>query len=177
MANDSQLHVVMFPFFAFGHVSPFIQLSNKLSSHGVRISFFTIPGFIPKVKTLIIPDTEIIPLEISPTLGLPPNLAGTADLPPSEAAKMITAIDLARPQVETILSELKPHFVLFDFAQHWLPSLASKLGIKAMYFSVFSAISMAYLVFPAARRIGIEGNVTIDDLLKPPLGFPLRYLP
>ncbi|GMN46809.1 hypothetical protein TIFTF001_015990 [Ficus carica] len=168
-----QLHVVMFPFFAFGHVSPFIQLSNKLSSHGIHISFFTIPGFIPRVKTLLVPspNTEIVPLQLPPSLGLPPNLAGTMDLPPSEAIKLITAIDLTRPQVKTLLSELKPNFVLFDFAQHWLPSLASELGIKAMLFSVFSAIANAYIVSPN-RLSGIEGIPTVDHLLKPPQGFP-----
>ncbi|GMN46811.1 hypothetical protein TIFTF001_015995 [Ficus carica] len=172
-----QLHVVMFPFFAFGHVSPFIQLSNKLSSRGIRISFFTIPGFIPRVKTLLVPspNTEIIPLQLPPSLGLPPNLAGTMELPTSEAVKLITAIDLTQPQVKTLLSELKPDFVLFEFAQHWLPSLASELGIKTMFFSVFSAIAAAYIA-PPGRLIGIEGTPTVDDLIQPPQGFPMRFV-
>ncbi|EXC31240.1 Anthocyanidin 3-O-glucosyltransferase [Morus notabilis] len=174
--GDDQLHVVMFPFFAFGHVSPFIQLSNKLSSHGVRISFFTIPGFIPRIENLLIPSptTQIIPLQLSPSLGLPPDIAGTFDLPPSEAIKLITAIDLTQPQVKSLLSDLKPDFVLFDFAQHWLPSLASELGIKAMLFIVFSAIACAYVVAPS-RLAGVDGNPTVDDLRKPPQGFPMRF--
>lgn len=37
---SKKLHLVMFPFFAFGHISPFVQLSNKLSSFSnVKISF------------------------------------------------------------------------------------------------------------------------------------------
>ncbi|PON40185.1 UDP-glucuronosyl/UDP-glucosyltransferase [Parasponia andersonii] len=173
--HSTQLHVAMFPFFAFGHVSPYIQLSNKLSSHGVRISFLTIPGFISRVQDLLIPspNTRIIPIQIPPSIpGLSPDVAGTADLPPSDAVKLITAIDLTQPQIRTILSDLKPHFVLFDFAQHWLPSLASDLGIKALIFSVFSAIANAYAIVPT-RLAGVEGRpVTADDLVKPPPGFP-----
>ncbi|EXB44194.1 Anthocyanidin 3-O-glucosyltransferase [Morus notabilis] len=173
---DDQLHVVMFPFFAFGHVSPFIQLSNKLSSHGVRISFFTIPGFIPRIQNLLIPSptTQIVPLQLPPSLGFPPNIAGTFDFPSSVSPKFVVAIDLIQPQVKALLSELKPDFVLLDFAQNWLPSLASELGIKTMLFSVFSGIANAYLLAPG-RLTGIEGPPSVDDLRRPPQGFPKRF--
>ncbi|KAE8675163.1 Anthocyanidin 3-O-glucosyltransferase [Hibiscus syriacus] len=82
------------------------------------------------------------------------------------------ALDLMQPQIQTILSDLKPHFVFFDFAQHWLPTLCSPLGIKTVNFSVFSAISGAYIIVPA-RLIGVETDEpTVEDLKKPPCGFP-----
>ncbi|KAL5562162.1 hypothetical protein UlMin_031909 [Ulmus minor] len=173
MAEETQLHVVMFPFFAFGHISPFIQLSNKLSSHGVRISFLSIPACIPRIKSLLIrsPSTQIMPLQIPPVDGLTADIAGTSDLPPSQAGLLIKAIDLMQPQIKSLLSQLKPHFVVFDFAQYWLPSIASELGINTLFFSVFSAISSAYVTVPA-RLNGVEGKVTVGDLKKPPPGFP-----
>ncbi|KAL5550264.1 hypothetical protein UlMin_000440 [Ulmus minor] len=173
MAEETQLHVVMFPFFAFGHINPFIHLSNKLSSHGVRISFLSIPACIPRIESLLIPSpsTQIIPLQIPPVDGLTADIAGTSDLPPSQAGLLIKAIDLMQPQIKSLLSQLKPHFVVFDFAQYWLPSIASELGIKTMFFSIFSAICGAYVTVPA-RLTGVEGNVTVGDLKKPPPGFP-----
>ncbi|KAL5562163.1 hypothetical protein UlMin_031910 [Ulmus minor] len=173
MAEETQLHVVMFPFFAFGHISPFIQLSNKLSSHGVRISFLSIPAFIPRIDSLLIPSpsTQIIPLQIPPVDGLTADIAGTSDLPRSQGDLLFKAIDLMQPQIKSLLSQLKPHFVIFDFAQYWLPSMASELGIKTLFFFVFSAISVAYVVVPA-RLTGVEENVTVGDLKKPPPGFP-----
>ncbi|GMN50256.1 hypothetical protein TIFTF001_019426 [Ficus carica] len=177
MARDSineQLHVVMFPFFAFGHISPFIQLSNKLSSHGVRITFFSIPGYVSRIKTLLFPkpNTQIIPLQIPTIQGLTDTTAGTSDLPPSEHGNLMQALDLMQPQIKSLLSDLKPNFVFFDFAQYWMPSLASELGIKTFFFSVFSAISGAYITVPA-RLTGAEGgDVTVSDLKKPPPGFP-----
>ncbi|XP_030498499.2 anthocyanidin-3-O-glucoside rhamnosyltransferase [Cannabis sativa] len=177
MAKDfsDELHLVMFPFFAFGHISPFVQLSNKLSSsHGVRISFFTIPGFVSRIESLLIPSpkTQIIPLQIPSIHGLTQSTAGTSDLPPSEAGNLIKAIDLMQPQIKSLLTDLKPHFIVFDFAQYWLPSLASELGIKTLFFSVFCAISGAYITVPA-RLSGVEGEeITVEDLKNPPLGFP-----
>ncbi|XP_062077597.1 anthocyanidin-3-O-glucoside rhamnosyltransferase-like [Humulus lupulus] len=174
-STNDELHVVMFPFFAFGHISPFVQLSNKLSSsHGVRISFFSIPGYVSRIKSLLIPSptTQIIPLQIPSTNGsLTDSTAGTSDLPPSEAGSLIEAVDLMQPQIKSLLSDLKPHFIVFDFAQYWLPSLASELGIKTLFFSVFSAVSGAYNTVPA-RLSGVEGDLTVNDLKKPPMGFP-----
>ena len=110
------------------------------------------------------------PFRASPLMWLePPNL------PSSNAVKLIKAIDLTQPQIKTILSDLKPHFVLFDFAQYWVPSLASEFGIQTMFFSVFSAICNAYVIVPA-RLAGIEGRpVTAGDLIKSPPGFPTTF--
>ncbi|KAL5562161.1 hypothetical protein UlMin_031908 [Ulmus minor] len=173
MVEETHLHVVMFPFFAFGHISPFIQLSNKLSSHGVRISFFSIPACISRIESLLIPSpsTQIIPLQIPPVNGLTANIAGTSDLPRSETGNLIKAVDSMQPQIKSLLSQLKPQFVVFDFAQYWLPPIASDLGIKTLFFSVFSAISGAYVTVPE-RLAGIEGNDKVTELKKPPLGFP-----
>nr|QWX94659.1 UDP-glucosyltransferase [Zanthoxylum piperitum] len=168
MATDTQqLHLVMFPWFAFGHISPFVQLSNKLAVDGVKVSFFSAPGNIPRIKSSLklTPMAEIIPLQIPHIDGLPPDIDSTSEISPAMAELLKQASDLMQPQIETILSKLKPHFVVFDFAQHWMPQLCSKLGIKTLRFSVFSAISGAYVMVPARGT-----NPTIDDLMNLPKG-------
>lgn len=175
--ESPQLHVVMFPYFAFGHISPFVQLSNKFSSHGIRVSFFSISANISKIKSLLLstPLIEIIPLQIPQVEGISANTAGTSEIQPSQLPNLNQACDLMQPQIKLILSDLKPHFVIFDFAQYWLPSIASELGIKTLFFSVFSAISGAYLTVPA-RLNGVKEDeeVTVGDLMKPPPGFPSK---
>ncbi|KAK3230492.1 hypothetical protein Dsin_002373 [Dipteronia sinensis] len=168
-SGDEQLHVVMFPWFAFGHISPFVQLSNKLSVHGVKVSFFSAAGNISRIKSTLklTPKAQIIPLQIPQIEGLPPGLDSTSDMTPAMAELLKQALDLMQPQIATLLSQLKPHFVFFDFAQHWLPKLASQLNIKTLKFSVFSAVSGAFVMVPARRN-----NHTIDDIVKPPNGFP-----
>lgn len=167
------LHVVMFPFFAFGHISPFVQLSNKLSSRGVKISFFSALANVNRIKSMLnpTPTVQVIPLTIPPVEGLPPGLESTADLSPAQSELLKVALDLMQPQIKTILSELKPHFVLFDFAQEWLPPLASELGIKTVFYSVFVALSTSYLTVPA-RLPEPKRSPTVEELRKPPPGFP-----
>ncbi|CAN1269450.1 Anthocyanidin-3-O-glucoside rhamnosyltransferase [Linum perenne] len=138
----------MFPWFAFGHISPFIQLANKLSLHGgnVRISFFSAPGNIPRISTSLLssPTTQIIPLPIPPVDGLPPGLDSTAELTPQLADLLKIAVDLMQPQVKELLIQLKPDFVFFDHFMQWLPGMGSELGIKTVSFTVFSAVSTGY---------------------------------
>ncbi|KAJ0112704.1 hypothetical protein Patl1_01538 [Pistacia atlantica] len=176
MASDStevKLHVAMFPYFAYGHISPFVQLSNKLSLHGVKVSFFSSPGNISRIKSTLklSPNAQIIPLTIPHIEGLPPDLESTSDMTPTMVELLKQALDLMQPQIKTLLSQLKPHFVFFDFAQNWLPQLASQLGIKSIFFSVFTSVSGAYIMVPERRN-----DHTIDDLLKPPKGFPVTSI-
>lgn len=168
LMNEEQLHVVMFPFLAFGHISPFVQLSNKLFSHGVRITFLSAESNISRIRSSLNlnPAVNVIPLQF------PNGISNTADLPPHLAANLVHALDLTQPQVKSLLLELKPHYVFFDFAQHWLPKIASQLGIKSVHFSVYSAISDSYITVPS-RFSHLEGtNITFEDLKSPPPGYP-----
>ncbi|XP_024636372.2 UDP-glycosyltransferase 79A6 [Medicago truncatula] len=159
---NSEIHVVMFPFLAFGHISPFVQLSNKLFSHGIHISFLSPSSNIPKIKSTfnLNPAIQIIPLHFSD--NLPSN---TAELHPDMVGAFFETLDLMQDQVKTILLKLKPHFVFFDFAQNWLPKIASELGIKSVHFSVYSAICHSYI-----SRISKGRDVTYEDFKNPPVG-------
>ncbi|KAK7278571.1 hypothetical protein RJT34_23603 [Clitoria ternatea] len=168
VVKNGELNVVMFPFLAFGHISPFVQLSNKLFSHGVHITFLSAASNIPRIKSTLNlnPSINIIPLKF------PNGITSTAELPPDLAGNLIHALDLTQSQVKSLLLELKPHYVFFDFAQNWLPNLASELGIKSVHFSVYSAISDSYITVPS-RFANVEGrDITFEDLKTPPPGFP-----
>ncbi|KAG4997873.1 hypothetical protein JHK85_029312 [Glycine max] len=158
----------MFPFLAFGHISPFVQLSNKLFSHGVHVTFLSAASNIPRIRSTL----NLNPAINVISLKFPNGITNTAELPPHLAGNLIHALDLTQDQVKSLLLELKPHYVFFDFAQHWLPKLASEVGIKSVHFSVYSAISDAYITVPS-RFADVEGrNITFEDLKKPPPGYP-----
>ncbi|XP_020222477.1 UDP-glycosyltransferase 79A6 [Cajanus cajan] len=166
VVNSDNLRVVMFPFLAFGHISPFVQLSNKLFSHGVAITFLSAASNVPKIRSTLNlnPEINVIPLKF------PNGISSTAELPPHLAGNLIHALDQTQPQVKSLLLELKPHYVFFDFAQNWLPKIASEVGIKSVHFSVYSAISDAYITVPSRL---VEGrDITFEDLKTPPPGFP-----
>nr|URQ29615.1 udp rhamnose:anthocyanidin-3-glucoside rhamnosyltransferase [Sinningia speciosa] len=171
--SRTNLHVVMFPFFAFGHISPFVQLSNKLSSNGVKISFFSAFGNVNRIKSMLNPNptSQIIPLTIPQVEGLPLGIESTAELNPTQSELLKVALDLMQPQIKKLLTELKPHFVIFDFAQEWLPKMASDLGIKTVFYSVFIALSTAFLTVPA-RLPEPTRYPTIEEVKFPPPNFP-----
>ncbi|KAL5725835.1 anthocyanidin 3-O-glucoside 2'''-O-xylosyltransferase [Ranunculus cassubicifolius] len=173
MESSKKLHIVMFPWFAFGHISPFVQLANKLSSFGVQISFFSAPGNIPRISASLntsLPNVTVIPLEVPRVDGLPADLHSTADTTLSMAELLKTAVDKMQPQIKSLLSHLKPHFIFYDFIHQWLPAIADSLGIKSIYFSVFGALALTMSVVPAR-----EENSTLEDMKSPPQGFPLDY--
>ncbi|CAH9140651.1 unnamed protein product [Cuscuta epithymum] len=173
--DDDLLHVVMFPFFAFGHISPFVQLSNKLSLHGVKISFFSAAGNAPRVQSMLTsspPNTQIIPLTLPAVDGLPPGAESTAELSPTAVELLKVALNLMKPQIKSLLVQLKPHFVLFDFAHDWLPPMAADLGIKTIFYSVFIALSTAFATVPARLPEPGRKSPSLEEMKKPPPGFP-----
>ncbi|XP_058735001.1 UDP-glycosyltransferase 79A6-like [Vicia villosa] len=167
----SKIHVVMFPYLGFGHIGPFVHLSNKLFSHGIQISFLSPSYNIPRIKSTfnLNPSIQIIPL------NFPNNIPGnTFELHPDMFGALFQAIDLMQDQVKTILLKLKPHFVFFDFAHNWIPKIASELGIKSVHFSVYSAISGSYLSLHSRLSVAEveKRDITYEDLKSSPFEYP-----
>ncbi|XP_078176424.1 UDP-glucose:flavonoid 3-o-glucosyltransferase [Carex rostrata] len=172
--HESTMHIMMFPWLAFGHISPFVQLARKIIAVGgnsIQVTFLITKGNVPRVMTLL-PSTPLIsiqPLELPHVPGLSPGAESTAEVTLDGAELLKMALDMTKPQVEDILVRTRPDIVIFDFEQAWLPSLAKPLGIKTLVFSVFSAVS-TYIA--AASRQLHGSNPTIQDLMKAPAGFP-----
>ncbi|XP_044969337.1 anthocyanidin-3-O-glucoside rhamnosyltransferase-like [Hordeum vulgare subsp. vulgare] len=170
MAADG-MHVVMFPFLAFGHISPFVQLARKLvAGGGVRVTLLSAAANVPRVEAMLGPAAAAVavaPLRLQRVPGLPEGAESTAEVSADGAELLKVAVDGTRPQVAALLAELRPDALLFDFATPWVTELAAPLGIKALHFSVFSAVSGAYLMVPS-RRLS-DGD---HDLKSAPAGFP-----
>ncbi|KAK8481853.1 hypothetical protein V6N13_032674 [Hibiscus sabdariffa] len=168
---DKTFHVVMYPWFALGHITPFLHMANKLAAKGHRISFFLPAGTLRKVETFNLNPYLItfIPIIVPHVQGLPLGAETTNDIPPPLHPLLMTAMDLTEPDVEASLCELKPNFVFFDFTC-WLPALTRKLGIKSVVYCVSSSGTIGYLFTPGRKILG--RSLTGLDLLQPPEGFP-----
>ncbi|KAL6867193.1 hypothetical protein ACP4OV_015217 [Aristida adscensionis] len=175
MSAGGRIHVVMYPWLAFGHISPFVELARKLVAGDVeiRVTLLTAAGNVPRVEGMLASAAgavAVVPLQLSQVPGLPAGAASTAELSADGAELLKLAVDGTRPQVSSLLAELRPDVVLIDFATPWVCDVAARLGIKTLYFIVFSAVSFAYIVAPA--RVVNGRPPSNNDLKVAPAGFP-----
>ena len=169
-SSSSSLHIAMYPWFAVGHITPYLHFANKLAQKGHKISFL-----IPTKTQLkfhhmnLFPDLiTFVPITVPHVDGLPPGAETTYDVPPPLYPLIMTAMDRTEPDIQRLLQKLKPRFVLFDFT-YWIPKLARGLGIASMYYSVVSAVTVAYSISKARH---LSGTLSEDGLMQPPPGFP-----
>ncbi|KAL9246725.1 hypothetical protein vseg_020223 [Gypsophila vaccaria] len=168
------LHIAMYPFFAMGHLTPYLHLANKLAAKGHQISFM-LPtktqlklvshNHHPNLITFVLIDVPHVD-------GLPAGAETTNDVPASLESKIMDAIDLTQDTVDSHLIQLQPSYIFFDFAQ-WVPKLARKHGVKSLYYAPTYMINLAYICLQA-RGIPEPENykITEADLLVAPPGFP-----
>ncbi|CAL5212810.1 unnamed protein product [Lathyrus oleraceus] len=171
MDSSFSLHVAMYPWFAMGHQTAFIHLANKLAKKGHTITFFTPKSAQSKLQPFNLHPQSItfVTITVPHVEGLPPNAETTADVPYPLQTHIMTAMDLTQPDIQTHLTNLKPHIVFYDFA-HWIPSLTKRLGIKAIHYCIASSVMVGYTLTPA--RYSQAKNITEFGLMEPPSGYP-----
>ncbi|KAL0321267.1 UNVERIFIED_CONTAM: Cyanidin 3-O-galactoside 2''-O-xylosyltransferase FGGT1 [Sesamum radiatum] len=162
--GGNRLKIVMYPWFAMGHLTTFLHISNKFAEKGHKIFFILPTKTQSKLDQFNLhPDRiKFIPITVPQVDGLPDGTETTADVPFPMYSLLRHAMDLTEPVIESLLRELKPHFVFFDFT-HWLPALARRLGVKSVHYCTISPASVAYL---------FRDEPAADAFLEPPPGFP-----
>ncbi|KNA23861.1 hypothetical protein SOVF_020820 [Spinacia oleracea] len=146
VAASEQLHIVMIPWFAYGHILPYFELSNKLAEKGHKITL-VVPNKVkldlePKIRhpSLISLHAFTVP-HIEP---LPPGTETCSDVPIELQHHLAVAMDRARPEVESIISAIddpKPDLLFYDNA-YWVPEIATKLGMKSVFYQIACALSI-----------------------------------
>uniref|UniRef100_A0AAT9PYB2 Glycosyltransferase n=1 Tax=Panax notoginseng TaxID=44586 RepID=A0AAT9PYB2_9APIA len=169
--GDKTFHIALYPWFAMGHLTSFLHLSNKLAERGHKITIFIPSKTLHKLEQFNIHQDLItlIPIIVPHVEGLPLGAETTADVSYPLQSSLMTAMDKTQPTIESSLQELKPHFIFFDFA-HWVPSLARSLGIKSIHYCTISSAATGYLIRDGDKYQ--NKKLTEADLMEPPHGFP-----
>ncbi|GER25899.1 UDP-glycosyltransferase 1 [Striga asiatica] len=142
--------VVMFPWLGYGHISPFLELAHKITSHNDRFKVYlvsTIATLSSVEHKVLDRSIKLLPILLPATPDLPRSLHTTNGLPPSLMPSLKTAMNSPDTisKFSEILSDLKPDLIIYDFLQPWLPALARDLSIPAVQF-VTSSCTMASLM-------------------------------
>lgn len=145
-------HIAMYPWFALGHLTPFLQLSNKLAEKGHKISFILPTRTQLKLQTFnLLPDLiTFVPITVPHVDGLPHGTETTSDVPAPLHSLVMTAMDRTQKNIEILLHDLNVDIVFFDFT-HWMPGLARRLGIKSLHYSITCPGTTAFALSLAPR--------------------------
>ncbi|KAF7831020.1 UDP-glycosyltransferase 91A1-like [Senna tora] len=149
---DKKLHIVMFPWLAFGHIFPYLELANLIAQKGHLISFVSTPRNIqrlPKLPPNVASHLQLIELPLPKLHNLPDNAEATTDVPYNVVHLLKKAYDALEPPLTSFLESSNPDWIFYDFAPYWVGPLASKLGIKTVFFSIFTAPTMGFLGSPS----------------------------
>ncbi|XP_047320640.1 UDP-glucosyltransferase 29-like [Impatiens glandulifera] len=139
--QNSMIKIVMFPWLAYGHISPFIELAKSLitSNKNFHIYLCSTPVNLNSIKStnhsLFQPNyadsIEFIELNLP---DLPPHYQTTNGLPPNLMPKLKKSCQKAMPNFYQILQRITPHLLIYDFLQEWAPMAAARLNIPAVLF-------------------------------------------
>ncbi|KAM5547326.1 UDP-glycosyltransferase 91C1-like [Rosa sericea] len=162
------LHIAMFPWLAYGHLMPFLQLSKFLAQKGHRISFISTPKNLHRLPTSssLSPLIKLIELPMPVVDGLPESAESTSDVPINKVPYLKKAYDKLELPLTHCLEDLEVNWIVIDFASHWLPRVATRLGINSVYFTIFNATSMAFLG-PPSEILGGERQQPEDFTVVP----------
>ncbi|KAM0947423.1 putative soyasaponin III rhamnosyltransferase [Dioscorea sansibarensis] len=154
--NGNNLHIAMLPWLAMGHLLPFIDLAKRLAQHGHHISFFSAPQNLHRLPCLPPHLSSLIsfiplPLPLPPIHHLPSNASATLDLPSDHLRPLLRkAFDSFQHSLPPLLHSSPPHWLLFDYAAHWAPSLARDLHIKSAFIALHNATALSFFGPPSA---------------------------
>ncbi|KAK7361171.1 hypothetical protein VNO77_03217 [Canavalia gladiata] len=157
MAGDEEkLHIVMFPWLAFGHMIPNLELAKLLAQKGHRISFVCTPNNIqrlPKLPPNLARFIHYVKLPLPNVENLPENAEATSDVPYDVVRHLKTAYDALQEPLTRFLESSQADWIFYDFTPFWAGSVASKLGIRSAYYSIFTPSLLGFLG-PASSLMG-----------------------
>ncbi|KAJ4951625.1 hypothetical protein NE237_028457 [Protea cynaroides] len=145
MAKED-MHVLMLPWSAFGHMIPFFHLSIALAKAGIRVSFVSTPSNLRRLPNHLVPPDlpaplELVELHLPPVDGLPTGCEATIDISVDQIQHLKAAYDLLKPQLKHFISHDTPDWIIQDFASPWTAEISRELNlnIPLILFFVFSA--------------------------------------
>ncbi|KAH0714147.1 hypothetical protein KY284_007052 [Solanum tuberosum] len=175
--NSKKLHIAVFPWLAFGHMIPYLELSKLIAQKGHKISFISTPRNIdrlPKLPPTLAPLLNFVKIPLPHIEMLPKNAEATIDLRYEQVKYLKLAQDGLKEPIAKFLEESTPDFIIFDFVSYWVPSIASKFNIPTGYFSTFIAAVLGFTGPVRGLNNDYEIRKTPEEYTVPPKWIPFE---
>ncbi|KAF3437960.1 hypothetical protein FNV43_RR20716 [Rhamnella rubrinervis] len=163
-AKRRSIRVLMLPWLAHGHVSPFLELAKKLSHRNFHIYFCSTPVLINSIKPKLSHDhdhqnsysnsVEPVELHLPFIPELPPHYHTAKGLPPYLLPTLIKAFNMTgtRANFSNIVETVKPDLIIYDVLSSWLPELASSMNIPNIAFVNSGAAVFSFSVHFSKKK-------------------------
>ncbi|XP_027367323.1 UDP-glycosyltransferase 91A1-like [Abrus precatorius] len=149
MAEDmKKLHIVMLPWLAFGHMIPNLELAKLIAQKGHRVSFVSTPRNIkrlPKLSPNLAIFIKYVKLPLPKVENLPENAEATTDIPYDLVPFLKKAYDALQEPLTRFLESSNADSIFYDFVPFWVGSVASKLGIRSVFYSIYTAPALGFM--------------------------------
>ncbi|GKU91572.1 hypothetical protein SLEP1_g5432 [Rubroshorea leprosula] len=138
-SEHRRVNVLLLPWLAHGHISPFLELAKRLATRNFDIHFCSTPFNITSIKQRLLPPNSsasihFVELHLPPSPELPPPHHTANALPPHLMSSLKTAFNDSTSSFTTILKTLNPDLLIHDYVPLWAPVLASSMNIPAVQF-------------------------------------------
>ncbi|XP_004287868.1 PREDICTED: putative UDP-rhamnose:rhamnosyltransferase 1 [Fragaria vesca subsp. vesca] len=174
--RHKQLHVALFPWLAFGHIIPFLEVAKHIARKGHKVSFISTPRNIqrlPKIPETLTPLITLVQIPLPHVENLPENAEATMDVPHDVIPYLKIAHDGLEQGISEFLQAQSPDWIIHDFAPHWLPPIATKLGISNAHFSIFNASTLCFLGSTSPNRVSrYAPRKKLEQYTSPPEWIP-----
>ncbi|XP_073158973.1 beta-D-glucosyl crocetin beta-1,6-glucosyltransferase-like [Henckelia pumila] len=159
MNGNKTLHVLMFPWIAHGHISPYLELAKRLAARNFIVYLCSTPANLSSIKNKIseklAPKIQLVELHLPVLPGLPASLHTTNGLPPHLMPTLKKAFEMAAPKFACILRAIMPDLLVYDFLQPWAPLAAAAMKIPAVEYITSSSIMTAFM-FHSFKAPGVD---------------------
>ncbi|WVZ94922.1 hypothetical protein U9M48_040749 [Paspalum notatum var. saurae] len=174
-ASAAPLHLVVFPWLAFGHMIPFLELSKRLAARRHAVTFLSTPrnvARLPPVPEALSGRVRFVALPLPAVDGLPEGAESTADVPPEKVELLKVAFDgLAAPFADFLAAACasdddrsggEQEAGLFGRRPDWI--------VVCAMFGIFTATASVYFGTPEENTK--NPHVTAEDFMAMPRWFP-----
>lgn len=153
--NHNNVTILMFPWLAHGHISPFLELAKKLAKRNFSIQFCSTPNNLNFIKEKLAAadqterfshSIQLVKFHLPNLPELPPHYHTTKTLPSHLMPTLKKAFEMAKPDFSSILKELKPDLVIYDIIQPWVPETALAHNIPAVEFVSTGAAMTSFML-------------------------------
>ncbi|KAH9660095.1 glycosyltransferase [Citrus sinensis] len=150
--------ILMLPWLAHGHITPYLALAKKLSQQNFHIYFcstsINLQSISQGLRENFAASIQLTDLQLPctfPELHDPYNHT-TKNIPRRLIPTLIAAFDAAKPSFCNVLETLKPTLVIYDLFQPWAAEAAYQHDIAAVAFLTTAAASFSFFLLNSSLK-------------------------